>query len=148
MEDKVVDSRLADGGAATRRRRECLGCGRRYTTFERIEEAMSMPGMARFVSSQPQYSALYRLPEREVQASAEHACPVAVGLDGQPAHEVVRGRRQPAAEPGPEILESADVVTLPAMQRDGDLGQPPQRGVDIHAELRVSLLGTRERPFD
>jgi transcriptional repressor NrdR len=38
MEDKVVDSRMADGGAATRRRRECLVCGRRYTTFERVEE--------------------------------------------------------------------------------------------------------------
>jgi transcriptional repressor NrdR len=38
MEDKVVDSRMADGGAATRRRRECLGCGRRFTTFERVEE--------------------------------------------------------------------------------------------------------------
>jgi len=39
MDDKVVDSRMADSGAATRRRRECLRCGRRYTTFERVEEA-------------------------------------------------------------------------------------------------------------
>ena len=37
-EDKVVDSRLADEGRAIRRRRECLECGRRYTTFERPEE--------------------------------------------------------------------------------------------------------------
>ena len=29
---------MADGGAATRRRRECLVCSRRYTTFERVEE--------------------------------------------------------------------------------------------------------------
>ncbi len=36
-EDKVVDSRLAEDGRATRRRRECLACGSRYTTFERIE---------------------------------------------------------------------------------------------------------------
>src|SRR6266511_2734019 len=36
--DKVVDSRLSDGGAAIRRRRECLACKRRYTTFERVEE--------------------------------------------------------------------------------------------------------------
>ena len=39
LDDKVVDSRLADDGAAIRRRRECLGCGRRFTTFERLEEA-------------------------------------------------------------------------------------------------------------
>ncbi|MDQ4144552.1 MAG: transcriptional regulator NrdR [Actinomycetota bacterium] len=37
-EDKVVDSRLADEGRAIRRRRECLNCNRRYTTFERAEE--------------------------------------------------------------------------------------------------------------
>jgi transcriptional repressor NrdR len=38
VDDKVVDSRLADDGAAIRRRRECLGCGRRFTTYERLEE--------------------------------------------------------------------------------------------------------------
>ncbi|MEO7555855.1 MAG: transcriptional regulator NrdR [Acidimicrobiales bacterium] len=37
-EDKVVDSRTADDGTATRRRRECLACGRRFTTYERVEE--------------------------------------------------------------------------------------------------------------
>ena len=37
-EDKVIDSRLAEEGRAIRRRRECLACSRRYTTFERPEE--------------------------------------------------------------------------------------------------------------
>jgi transcriptional repressor NrdR len=37
-EDKVVDSRTTDDGGAIRRRRECLGCGHRFTTFERVEE--------------------------------------------------------------------------------------------------------------
>ena len=37
-EDKVVDSRTAEEGRAIRRRRECLNCGRRFTTFERAEE--------------------------------------------------------------------------------------------------------------
>ena len=36
--DKVVDSRASEGGAVIRRRRECLECGRRYTTYERVEE--------------------------------------------------------------------------------------------------------------
>jgi transcriptional repressor NrdR len=34
----VVDSRTAEEGAAIRRRRECLQCGRRFTTYERLEE--------------------------------------------------------------------------------------------------------------
>jgi transcriptional repressor NrdR len=33
-----VDSRVAEDGGAIRRRRECLGCNRRFTTFERVEE--------------------------------------------------------------------------------------------------------------
>ena len=37
-DDRVVDSRLADEGASIRRRRECLSCGRRFTTFERVDE--------------------------------------------------------------------------------------------------------------
>lgn len=37
-EDRVVDSRSVEGGEAIRRRRECGACGRRYTTFERVEE--------------------------------------------------------------------------------------------------------------
>ena len=37
-DDKVVDSRSADDGSAIRRRRECLACGSRFTTYERLEE--------------------------------------------------------------------------------------------------------------
>ena len=38
-EDKVIDSRSSEGGKAVRRRRQCLGCQRRFTTYERPEEA-------------------------------------------------------------------------------------------------------------
>jgi transcriptional repressor NrdR len=37
-DDKVVDSRSSDDGSSIRRRRECLECGRRFTTYERVEE--------------------------------------------------------------------------------------------------------------
>ena len=37
--DRVVDSRASADGFAIRRRRECLACGRRYTTYERIEDS-------------------------------------------------------------------------------------------------------------
>ena len=40
LEDKVVDSRMAKEGEMIRRRRECLSCKRRYTTYERIEESL------------------------------------------------------------------------------------------------------------
>ena len=37
LESKVVDSRPADEGASIRRRRECLSCGKRFTTYETVE---------------------------------------------------------------------------------------------------------------
>jgi transcriptional repressor NrdR len=37
LEDKVIDSRPAKDGRSIRRRRECIGCGFRYTTYEQIE---------------------------------------------------------------------------------------------------------------
>ncbi len=37
-ETKVVDSRVTDSGDAIRRRRECLKCAQRFTTYERLEE--------------------------------------------------------------------------------------------------------------
>ena len=38
IEDKVVDSRESKDGDSIRRRRECLDCGRRFTSYERIDE--------------------------------------------------------------------------------------------------------------
>jgi transcriptional repressor NrdR len=39
LDDRVVDSRPAEGGDAIRRRRQCLSCGRRFTSYERVEQA-------------------------------------------------------------------------------------------------------------
>ena len=41
-ENKVIDSRLTEAGAAIRRRRHCLLCGRRFTTKERLEEELRL----------------------------------------------------------------------------------------------------------
>ena len=42
MDDKVIDSRVSGEGASIRRRRECDKCGKRFTTYEYIEEAPLM----------------------------------------------------------------------------------------------------------
>lgn len=42
LEDRVIDSRLSKEGNAIRRRRECLKCRRRFTTYEAIEDIMPM----------------------------------------------------------------------------------------------------------
>jgi transcriptional repressor NrdR len=40
QEDKVIESRASKDGGEIRRRRECEKCGRRFTTYERVEESM------------------------------------------------------------------------------------------------------------
>jgi len=42
VEDRVLDSRLVRDGRAIRRRRECLKCGHRFTTYEWVEETMPL----------------------------------------------------------------------------------------------------------
>ena len=41
-EDKVIDSRTSKEGNAIRRRRECLHCGKRFTSYERVEDVIPM----------------------------------------------------------------------------------------------------------
>lgn len=42
IEDKVIDSRTSKEGEAIRRRRECLKCGKRFTSYERVEDLVPM----------------------------------------------------------------------------------------------------------
>ncbi len=41
-DDKVIDSRASDAGRVVRRRRECLRCSKRFTTYERVEETAKL----------------------------------------------------------------------------------------------------------
>lgn len=52
-DDKVIDSRAADGGRCIRRRRSCLRCGRRFTTYEKIEDAIKLAVIKRDASRVP-----------------------------------------------------------------------------------------------
>ena len=42
IDNKVIDSRLSKDGRTIRRRRECVACGRRFTTYEKLEDVMPM----------------------------------------------------------------------------------------------------------
>jgi len=42
INNKVIDSRISKDGRLIRRRRECLECGRRFTTYEKLEEVLPM----------------------------------------------------------------------------------------------------------
>lgn len=72
---KVVDSRLATEGAQVRRRRECVHCGERYTTYESAE--LSLPRVVksdgnreRFVEEKIRSGLIKALEKRPVQSDA------------------------------------------------------------------------------
>jgi transcriptional repressor NrdR len=66
-QNKVIDSRLTEGGMAIRRRRECLHCGRRFTTKERVEQELRL-----MVVKQGGQRVPYR--REEILQSLQYAC--------------------------------------------------------------------------
>ena len=52
-DDKVIDSRSSEGGRVVRRRRECLECSRRFTTYERVEEVLRLSVIKKDGSREP-----------------------------------------------------------------------------------------------
>lgn len=52
-DDKVIDSRSSEGGRVIRRRRQCLACNKRFTTYERVEQAARLTVVKRDGSREP-----------------------------------------------------------------------------------------------
>jgi transcriptional repressor NrdR len=144
-EDKVVDSRVAEEGRAIRRRRECLGCGRRYTTFERAEEVpllilkrngieepflreKATEGIRRAVKNRP-------VTEAEIEAVVDDV-EEAMRLDGR--------RPVPSAEIGREILERLRDLDDVAYLRFASVYKDFQELTDFEREL--GLLAKKSPP--
>jgi transcriptional repressor NrdR len=53
FETQVIDSRASDEGASIRRRRRCLGCEKRFTTYERVE--LALPSIIKRGGSRAEY---------------------------------------------------------------------------------------------
>lgn len=73
--DKVIDSRSSDGGRVIRRRRQCIACKRRFTTYERVEDAVKLTVVKKDGSRVP-------YDRQKVFAGLQKACykrPVAMG---------------------------------------------------------------------
>ena len=139
-DDKVVDSRLAEEHRAIRRRRECLACGRRYTTFERPEEvpilvvkrsgveepfarAKIADGIRRACKTRP-------VSEAEIEAIAEDV-EEAARADGR--------RPLPTAEIGREVLERLRSFDEVAYLRFASVYKDFQELDDFERELGLLL---------
>jgi transcriptional repressor NrdR len=146
-EDKVVDSRLAEEGRAIRRRRECLACGRRFTTFERIEEVplivekrsggeepfdrtKVVEGIRRACKNRP-------VADDQIEALAEEV-EEAIRADGR--------RRVGSADVGREVLDRLRVLDDVAYLRFASVYKGFQELTDFERELVALLQNTRPSP--
>ena len=66
MDSKVIDSRPTDDGNSIRRRRECINCGRRFTTYEKVE--MSPLFVVKRDGRREEYNS------QKIKAGILHAC--------------------------------------------------------------------------
>jgi len=82
--DKVIDSRSTDRGHCIRRRRECLSCSRRYTTYERVHERVRLSVIKRDGTRVP-YD---RAKIREAMRQAAYKRPITVERIDQAVDEV------------------------------------------------------------
>jgi transcriptional repressor NrdR len=107
-EDRVVDSRTAESGLAIRRRRECLRCARRFTTFERVVEV----GL----------SVVKRDGSREPFDRGKVASGVAKAIKNRPVTE--------------EQVEALAARTEEKLRRKGPLVTSQEVGIEVLAQLR------------
>lgn len=136
IHDKVVDSREAKEGDAIRRRRECLDCGRRYTTYERIDEIPYMvvkkDGRREKFDRQKVLNGLLKACEKR---------PVSMSKLGEIVTESealvmdASDRECPASRIGEKIMESLRAIDGVAYVRFASVYRDFQREEEFLAEL-------------
>ncbi|MGH2778545.1 MAG: transcriptional regulator NrdR [Actinomycetota bacterium] len=144
-EDKVVDSRLAEEGRAIRRRRECIGCGRRYTSFERAEEVPLLiakrSGEEEPFDRDKVIEGIHRACKNRPVTDAEI---LAIADDVEEAMRADARRPIPSAELGREVLERLRLIDEVAYLRFASVYKDFQELNDFEREL--GLLAKKSPP--
>jgi len=140
--NRVIDSRSSEDGATIRRRRACAGCGRRFTTFERVEETPLL--VLKRDGSKEQFNL------GKLVAGLEKACknrpitPSRIIEIASDIEETVRGRGQrevESQEVGIELLNALRDLDPVAYMRFASVYKDFQDPADFERELEslVSL---------
>lgn len=147
-EDKVVDSRLTEEGRSIRRRRECLTCGRRYSTFERAEEVPILV-LKRDGAEEP-------FQRMKITEGVRRACknrPVSVSEIDALAEEIEERMRtgsrrpMPSSEIGREVLERLRNLDEVAYLRFASVYKDFQELDDFERELGLVLRKAAPAPL-
>lgn len=142
--DKVVDSRESKEGESIRRRRECLKCEKRFTTYERIDE---IPYMVVKKDGRRE-----KFERQKILAGLLRACekrPISMGKMEQIVNEVEQyvidspERERTASELGEQIMNSLKQIDKVAYIRFASVYRDFKDVGEFHSELE-SLLNTKE----
>ena len=144
--DKVVDSRENREGASIRRRRECLKCEKRFTTYERIDEIPYMvvkkDGRREKFERQKVLSGLLRACEKR---------PVSMGTMEQIVNDVEQyvvdspDRERTASEIGEMIMERLKQIDKVAFIRFASVYRDFQDVSEFHSELERLINSSAEK---
>lgn len=148
-EDKVVDSRTADEGRAIRRRRECLACARRFTTFERQEETPLLIVKRNDVEEPFERS---KIVDGVIAAAKNRPVTLAaiesLAEDVEDALRAFPKRPVPSAEIGREVLERLAVLDEVAYLRFASVYKDFQELNDFERELGILLKKSPPKKVD
>ena len=142
--DKVVDSRESKEGESIRRRRECLKCEKRFTTYERIDE---IPYMVVKKDGRRE-----KFERQKILAGLLRACekrPISMGKMEQIVNEVEQyvidspERERTASELGEQIMNNLKQIDKVAYIRFASVYRDFKDVGEFHSELE-SLLNTKE----
>ncbi len=122
LDDRVIDSRLSQGGEAIRRRRACEGCGRRFTTYERLE--LSLPVVVKRDRRREPFQ------REKVLAGLRRAC-VKRAVPSEELERLVARLERTLAESGESEVESREI---------GERVLQALRGIDLVAYVRFASV--------
>jgi transcriptional repressor NrdR len=136
-DDRVVDSRPSDDGSTIRRRRACAACGRRFTTFERVEEVpllvVKRNGLKEHFDLAKLVSGLEKAAKNRPMISHTEILNIARDIE-----ETLRGRGQREVESqeiGIEVLNALRDLDAVAYMRFASVYKDFQDPADFEREL-------------
>ena len=141
----MVDSRAAEDGLAIRRRRECLNCGARYTTFERAEHA-GLSVRKRSGGTQP--FSRDKVLEGMVRATSRRVAPATLEAAADAVEAALRaqGREVTSEQVGLQVLAQLREIDPVGYVRFASVYKDFQGPEDFEQELKS--LSEKQRPKD
>jgi len=146
LENKVIDSRLSKDGLSIRRRRECLACERRFTTYERVEEIQPL-----VIKSDGRREAFDREKIRSGMVKATQKRPISIEIIDEFIDSIERRFQEtnqkeiPSSRIGEQVMAKLYELDKVAYVRFASVYKPFKDLDDFVSELRELLDSRGER---